>query len=839
MMLILILLPHVLSKMQIANCDTIGEDPLPILHQYYQPGEHMIGAIFSQIYVWSGQIIFEKRPSNDVFDELIDYFSASKTYQSSMEIASTKGRFIPNYRCDTQHELVAVIGGPQSETCIHMDTMLSAYKIPQLTYGCAPKTDRAEAVFFYQTFPTEALQHVGILNLLMYFRWTWIGVISQNEIKEFAERFVQNVLPMFAQSGICFDFIEQTPILSFSTQSAETKNHVDKIGSVIMRSSANAVLVYGEIDTMILLRILLHLSEFEGLTMKTKSKLWILTAQMAFTSLPLQRNWDIGFLHGAISFASHSREIVGFRKFLQRKTPASDKQDGFIMDFWQQTFNCLFSKTMADNTDEKICTGEEKLEVLPGSVFELSMTGHSYSTYNAVYAIAHALHDMRLSHWKHKSRVHINQPWQLHHILRGISFNNSAGEKITFDTNGQLIAGYDILNWVTFPNQSFLQIKVGNIIPKTDAREVFTINEDATVWPQNFNQTPPLSLCNNKCSPGYGRREKEGKPFCCYDCLPCPIGKISNQKDTDDCFECPEDHYPNHEQNSCLPKVISFLSYEEPLGISLTIFTLSFSIITALVLRIFILNWNTPIVKANNRNLTYTILISLLLSFLCPLLFIGQAHKVTCLLRQPAFGIIFSVAISSVLAKTIIVILAFKATTPGSRLRKWMGERLTASIVVFCSIVQATICIVWLVTSPPFPDLDAYSVTGEILVECNEGSVTMFYCVLGYMGFLAMVSFTVAFLARNLPDSFNEAKFITFSMLVFCSVWLSFVPSYLSTKGKLMVAVEVFSILASSSALLSCIFFPKCFVIICRHDLNRRECLINRNINVVLLSLVL
>ncbi|XP_031754147.1 taste receptor type 1 member 1 [Xenopus tropicalis] len=340
----------------------------------------------------------------------------------------------------------------------------------------------------------------------------------------------------------------------------------------------------------------------------------------------------------------------------------------------------------------------------------------------------------------------------------------------------------------------------------------------------------PLSNCSPSCPPGFRKVMVTGKPPCCYECALCPLGRISNQTDAAECHSCSWDTWPNLQRDKCLLRTTEFLSYKEPLGYGLSAISIFSSLIPLVILFVFIYYKTTPVVRANNYSLSCLLLLSLFLCFLCSLGFIGYPQPAQCLLRQVAFGIAFSLCISCVLAKTITVVIAFNATKPSSRLRQWAGVRVSYCVIVLCTFIQLVICGIWLFFFPPFPELDIDTQPGIIIANCNEGSPTAFWCMLGYLGFLATISFIVAFLARRLPDSFNEAKFITFSMLAFLSVWVSFIPAYLSARGMYTVAMEVFAILSSSWTVKLCIFVPKCFIILFRPNMNSREHLMGKEV---------
>ncbi|XP_069498875.1 extracellular calcium-sensing receptor-like [Ambystoma mexicanum] len=745
-----------------------------------------------------------------------------RALRRSLELLSGKKELVPGYGCPNHPVLAGIIGDTFSSLTVPIARVLGALNYPQISHSSVLPTlsDKMQFPSFLRTVPSNAFQNIALARLTSHFGWTWVGMIIADT--ESGLQGGQDIKRQIEKEGGCVAFMER-----ISPHYPHQK--VLQLVEFIRRHTVQVIIVHSsEVAVKALLEALYRL--------KVDDKVWIFSASFAITQgLFSNQSWRI--LNGALGLAPYTESMPGFEEFLQRLHPSTSSDDIFVQFYWEQAFKCSWPRTNETKTTVhkeqveqiEVCSGEE----MPGNkamaLFELEDLSYTYHSYLAVYAFAQAIDTLIAcipghGPFSNGACANLNElhQWQILHYLKNLHSEPGSKVSVSFDVNGDVPASYNILNIQISQNGDFKTINVGKLSPKeTDYRD-FVINTSAIHWTDGSAKVP-RSVCSESCLPGYRKAAREEEPRCCYDCVPCSLGEVSNATDSIECLKCPDDHWSNERRDQCIPKSIEFLSFEEPLGLTLTMSASTMTLLTASVMCVFIKFRDTPIVKANNLGLSYLLLLSLMLCFLCSFIFVGCPQKITCVLRQTVFGIVFSISISAVLAKTVVVVIAFRARNPGSRARKWLGSKTPKSIVAFCSLVQVAIYLAWCFTYSPFPEVNMKSNTEKIIIECNEGDTIFLYCMLGYMGVLATISFIVAFLSRNLPGSFNEAKLITFSMLVFVSVWIAFIPAYLSTRGKYMVAAEVFAILCSSAGLLGCIFFPKCYIILIRPDRNTRE----------------
>uniref|UniRef100_A0A8C4X5F9 Olfactory receptor C family, j1 n=1 Tax=Erpetoichthys calabaricus TaxID=27687 RepID=A0A8C4X5F9_ERPCA len=680
--------------------------------------------------------------------------------------------------CEKPSSVNAIIGLSDSSATKGVASSVGPFHIPVISYyaTCACLSDKKEFPTFFRTIPSDYYQSKALAQIVKYFGWTWIGAIRTD--RDYGNIGMATFLDIVQQEGVCVEYSE-------AIVRATPREKILKIVDVIKRSTSKVVVVFASyVDLEFLIQELLTQKVF-GLQW-VGSEGWISNEYLA-----IPENYKV--LGGAIGCVINNDIIPGLQEFFQNISPSDIPDDSNY------------------NQTARAATGLKDLRQLNiqyADVPELRITSN---VYKAMYAIAHSLHkiyECQEGQGPFENKTCANktkiEPWQLIQYMKNVNFTTKYGEKVYFDENGDPIARYDLVNWQLSKEGTIQFVTVGLY--------------DASL-PYGFTLRFPQFT------------SKKGKPVCCFDCLPCAEGEISNATDSVDCIKCNLEYKANEKRDKCILKETEFLSFGEIMGILLVIFSLLGTCMTIAVALVFFLYRDTPIVRANNSELSFLLLLSLALCFLCSLTFIGQPSDWSCMLRHTAFGITFVMCISCVLGKTIVVLMAFRATLPGNNIMKWFGPAQQRLSVFSLSFIQILICALWLIVSPPFPNRNMKHYKDRIILECDLGSVAVFYAVLGYIGLLSSMCFLLSFLARKLPDNFNEAKYITFSMLIFCAVWVTFIPAYISSPGKYTVAVEIFAILASSFGLLFCIFFPKCHIILLKPENNTKKHLMGKMVS--------
>ncbi|XDV29333.1 hypothetical protein PO909_032470 [Leuciscus waleckii] len=672
--------------------------------------------------------------------------------------------------CNGQPPIHAIIGETESSATVILSRTTGPFKIPVISHSatCECLSNRGNYPSFFRTIASDYHQSRALAYIIKHFGWSWVGAVNSDN--DYGNNGMAIFLNTAQEEGICVEYSQVVDTIKNST------------AKVIV-----AFLTSFEMENLL-----------EQLSTNNITNLQMIGVEAWITAKSLISPNSFHVLGGSLGFAVRKIDIEGFSDYV-------------IKSFWDTDFPC--SQVERNSSQYALsCNIYQDLLLLKSDNEDVPEQRYASNVYKAIYAVAHSLHSLLKCKEKEGCQKDLKiQPQQVVEALKRVNFTVKMGDRVWFDGTGSAVAQYEVINWQQDSDGSVQFKTVGYYDASLPPHQRFVLNSENIIW-AGGQLEKPRSVCSESCPPGTRKAAQKGRPVCCYDCISCAEGEISNETDSNNCKRCPGDYWSNAEKNKCALKAVEFLSFTEVM-VGLTV----------LVAILFYSKNDTPIVKANNSELSFLLLFSLTLCFLCSLTFIGRPTEWSCMLRHTVFGITFVLCISCVLGKTIVVLMAFKATFPGSNVMKWFGPTQQRLSVLAFTLIQVLISVLWLTISPPFPYKNMKYYKEKIILECSLGSTIGFSAVLGYIGLLAVLCFILAFLARTLPDNFNEAKFITFSMIIFCAVWITFIPSYVSSPGKFTVAVEIFAILASSFGLLSCIFAPKCYIILLKPEQNTKQ----------------
>ncbi|XDV29322.1 hypothetical protein PO909_032459 [Leuciscus waleckii] len=700
----------------------------------------------------------------------------SRLSSMSATMALMNGQeFAGGDRCHGQSPIHAIIGETESSATVILSRTTGPFKIPVISHSatCECLSNRIDYPSFFRTIASDYHQSRALAYIVKYFGWSWVGAVNSDN--DYGNNGMAIFLKTAQEVGICVEY--------------------SKVVETMKRSTTKVVVAFLSRVEMINL--------LEQLSIQNITGLQVIGVEAWTTAKSLITPNSFRVLGGSLGFAVRKINTEGFSDYV-------------IKAFWDTAFPC--SQTGGNSPQDNLnCSRYKDLLVLKNYNEDVPEQRYASNVYKAVYAVAHSLHTLLKCKEQEGCETSLTiQPQQVVEALKKVNFSVKFGDHVRFDSTGATVAQYEVVNWQQDSDGSIQFKPVGYYDASLHPDQRFVVNTKNIIW-AGGQMEKPRSVCSESCPPGTRKAAQKGRPVCCYNCIPCAEGETSKETDSNNCKQCPGEYWSNAEKNECVLKTVEFLSFTEVMvGL------------TALMAILFYSKKDTPIVKANNSELSFLLLFSLTLCFLCSLTFIGRPTEWSCMLRRTAFGITFVLCISCVLGKTIVVLMAFKATLPGSNVMKWFGPSQQQLSVLAFTLIQVLICVLWLTLSPPFPYKNMKYYKEKIILECSLGSTLGFSAVLGYIGLLAVLCFILAFLARKLPDNFNEAKFITFSMIIFCAVWITFIPAYVSSPGKLTVAVEIFAILASSFGLLLCIFAPKCYIILFKPEENTKQHLMGK-----------
>lgn len=496
---------------------------------------------------------------------------------------------------------------------------------------------------------------------------------------------------------------------------------------------------------------------------------------------------------GMLGILPHSGNVMHFRSYFNDLYPATSANPWFG-DYWESVFNCSLMEPSCNNRN------------LSHRVTDAKVT----NVIDAVYAFAHALDQMIVDHCPNETICTaitttrlvgraINGTLLREYLFR-VSFPStfSSESDILFDSNGDVLGSY-LINNLQFTSENVSSFETvgtwdhNNLLQLTGSIE----------W-NDGSKKPPRSVCSLPCGAGHEPRQVPDQEQCCWRCERC-LGDKTAGSGEGRCYECEDGMMPNSDRSRCVKIPVTYFTWSSPWAISilcLTFIGIGIAIFVGVMLAIF-----------HHKKIL-------------PFLFVVRPTPAVCGVKRFAIGFCFAISYSALLVRSNRIHRIFNQPIDRvSNPPRFIGA---ISQVVFTSIlisVQVLIAVIWLAVEHPSVKAQQVDAT-TVELRCGASPYFGLSVSLIYNLILLLLSTYFAYLTRNVPDNFNEAKFINITQYSLCIIWVGFVPAYFVSIQFGTVYENFFLLLAvflSASITLLCLLMPKIFIVFREEKVQRSE----------------
>ncbi|KAL7872909.1 hypothetical protein AOLI_G00119800 [Acnodon oligacanthus] len=693
---------------------------------------------------------------------------ASKAIQSTEHMLAANGTLLPQCEFIQKPKVKAIIGTRYSEVSISVARLLTLYMVPQISTSASAEalSDRKRYPAFLRTVPSDIHQTKALAKFMAYFGWDWVGVVHGDD--NYGEDAFHSFLVDAETENVCAAFEETLP---HYLDCKDIDTRIQKVADTIQQSRAKVVLL--------ILKEELVKKLFIEMINRNISRTWIASDAWSI-SVDIAQMVGINKVGDIFGFSFITGTNPGFKEYLQKLTIPPGAENKFIEEYQQ----------MGKSTD--YLTKAVHIDI-------------AYGERLAVLSIAHALRKLLGCNETACPGEKDLPPWKLLRELRNINFTLD-DRTFYFNTSGNFINGYDLINWVRdMPSGQRQFVVVGNY--NLGQKQ---INLKKPIDWSNPDNTTPVSICSEACPPGTAK--KLSKISCCHNCTECLEGTYSNSTNLQNCLPCENGTWSLKNSTHCKPREEVFWKWNETRAIVFLTFVLTGFLLLFVNLIVYFLYRGSPVIKQAGGYIYVLIMLGLALSYTSVLLFICKPNTHICRARSFLYALGFSLTVSCVLVKALRTFVAFLPQYRQHNIKKFYKPPLIISCGTF---IQVLICIFWLIFDSPAVETVESTLSMEIIFQCKEGSGVGFGIMLSYIALLALLCFALAFKGRKVPQRFNETGHIILSMLIYLFVWVCFTPIY-AAKIPERFSIQAAAILVSTYGIIFCHFTPKWYMALCK-----------------------